>query len=120
MSIAATDLKAYGCANSPEVDTTTGGGAVDTNRVLTFTASSDTDAGVALEALSSVDSTLQLTSRFRTNAGALKTTTITLNATTPVQIDPLAVRYERGTVSGTDGNSFTIRVGGGGATHATI
>lgn len=83
MPIAASDLKLYAAANTPENDTATAGGAIDEDVRLDFTQLAANDD---LEVLSdnAGDTTQTATVWARSTAGAIVTEGVTLNGTTAV------------------------------------
>ena len=116
--VAAADLKAYQAANMPEDDTSTVGGAINTNGLVEFTqmAASDT-----LEALSdNAADTMNLTITGRNTGGAIDSQTLAMNGTTVVSFTTTLERLLKAVLATGPVGNVTIRRSGAGATVATI
>ena len=121
MPIAATDLKLYASANTPEDDTATAGGAIDETTRLDFTQIAANDD---LEVLSAAagDTTQTATVTCRNTAGAIVSEGVTLNGTTAVIFATIGVieRVLKFNLSAVAVGIVTLRRSVAGATVRTV
>lgn len=114
MAIQSSELIFYNSANMPLTDSTTTGGAIDTNRRPAFTQMS---SNAALEIVSgnAGDTTQVATVSVRDPAGAIDHEGVTLNGTTEVDYSTLGTveRILRLELDGTAAGTVTLRANGG-------
>ncbi len=118
MSVTATELIQYGAASRPEDDTSTVGGAIDTqSRPFDAELASASD----VEALSDGADARTLTITYRLASGATSSGIITLNGTTPVALGVAIERILKAVLSASNGSrTVTLRVVSAGATLHTF
>lgn len=120
MPVADADIVVYGSAVMPTTDVTTQiGGAIDTQKKVTFT---DIDPTGLVEMLSSAagDTTQTVTIDYLDAAGNLAAETKTLNGTTAVAFVASMSAILRALKSATTTGTITIRKSGAGATLITM
>lgn len=120
MPIVASDLVAYAAANMPEDESSTVGGAIDTDNRVVFTDIAATDD---VEAVSSNGAdTMNLTVYGRSAGGATVNQTKALNGTTPITFDTLGAveRIQKATLASDAAGTVTVRRATGDTTIGTI
>jgi hypothetical protein len=118
MPVTSSDLVLYGSANRPTDDTSTSGGAIDTQNRPDF---SRMTAAAQLELVSDGADTRQVTVAGRRPDGTSLSETVTLNGTTPVLTTNTFARLLSATLSATSSTrTVTIRQGAGGSTLMTL
>lgn len=100
MSVLTSDCTFYGSANMPEADGITTGGAVDTSKLVTFSALTATGT-VNYVSSSASDTGVVITATGRNAAGVVVTEAPTLTGTTPVVGSQSFERLEKGVATGT-------------------
>lgn len=100
MSVLKRDLRIYGCANMPDGDGTTTGGAVDFAKKITFADVSPTGT-VDYVSSSASDTAVVLTAYGRDATGAIQSEAQTLTGTTPVAGAQSFERLMKALASGT-------------------
>lgn len=118
MAIASTDLIAYNCANKPDDDVSTGGGAIDLDYRPTFTQLAASDNLEAFSSSAADTGTLTITGRATT--GVIQQTTIVLNGTSTVTNANTFERILSVSNSGDANGTITVRRSPAGATVCTI
>lgn len=118
MSILTTELKKYAAASRPVNDTTTSGGAIDTDCVLGVTQLAATDAVRARS--SNAGDTMNLTIKYRDAAGVIQTQVQALNGVNNVVFNTME-RFISATLASNPAGAITIeRNTGGNANVVTI
>jgi len=118
MSIAASDLIAYGSASRPIDDVSTTGGAIDTTDRPDFT---QFTANAVPAIVSDGADTRNVTIEGRNAAGAIVSETNALNGTTEVVFATTMERILTITIASSSGTrTVTVKQGAGGATRATV
>ena len=105
MSILTTELKKYAAASRPLNDTSTAGGAIDTDCVLGVTQLAATDAVRARS--SNAGDTMNLTIKYRDAAGVIQTQTQALNGVTNVVFNSME-RFISATLASNPAGAITI------------
>lgn len=119
MSIASTDILAYGSASMPEDDSSTSGGAIDTTCKVVFTDISAADT-VEIVSDSAGDTTQTVTVYGRSAAGAVVSDALSLNGTTVVNGVVTFERILKVVVSASHAGTITIRKASDNVTIATL
>lgn len=123
MSIASTDLIAYGSANMPEADSLTTGGAIaTTTRVIFDDTSLANTLNDTVEALSSSagDNTQTVTVTGRNAAGVIVSDVLTLNGTTVINGVVTFERILKVVISASHAGTITVRKATGDTTIIAI
>lgn len=119
MSIVSTDIVAYAAASQPEDESSTAGGAIDTNTRVVF---SDLGTNGKVDVVSSAagDTTQTATIRGRLASGAIDSEVLSLNGTTPVLGTKTFERLESVTLNATCAGVITVSAHTGGGTLSTV
>lgn len=121
MSISLSDLITYAAVNQPEDETSTAGGAIDTNTRVVFT---DLAANDDVEVVSdnAADTTQMATLVGRNPAGELVSETVALNGVTPVVFSVLGIleRIESFSLDSDAAGTVTVQRSPGGASIGTV